>query len=209
MPTLPTNPHAVGDSGHVNDHNLIVTALAGAVYATGQTGTVDLSGATVKGAGLDLIYAANFTTAAEVIMDGKFAAAYRNYRIIFQATGSAAAALSAQLRLSGTNAAGASDYKTQSLYSYGTVVTAAGSSAGSWELGAVRTSVENALSMDIYSPAAAQNTGFTLLMTDFDTNLTGRQHVGRHVLNTAYDGMRIYPASGTVTGRVKLYGYRD
>jgi len=27
MPTLPTNPHYIGDSGHVNDHNTIVSAL--------------------------------------------------------------------------------------------------------------------------------------------------------------------------------------
>lgn len=28
MPTLPTNPHYVGDSGHTNDHNTTVTALS-------------------------------------------------------------------------------------------------------------------------------------------------------------------------------------
>ena len=32
MPTLPTNPHYIGDSSHVNDHNLIVTALGSAFY---------------------------------------------------------------------------------------------------------------------------------------------------------------------------------
>ena len=35
MPTLPTNPHYVGDSGHVNDHNTIVTALAAGAYISG------------------------------------------------------------------------------------------------------------------------------------------------------------------------------
>lgn len=34
MPTLPSNPHSVGDSGHVNDHNTIVTALANAIYSS-------------------------------------------------------------------------------------------------------------------------------------------------------------------------------
>lgn len=34
MPTLPTNPHNIGDSGHVNDHNTIVTALSDGVYQT-------------------------------------------------------------------------------------------------------------------------------------------------------------------------------
>lgn len=36
MPTLPTNPHYVGDSGHVNDHNLIVSALESAPYGFGK-----------------------------------------------------------------------------------------------------------------------------------------------------------------------------
>ena len=44
MPTLPTNPHYIGDSGHVDDHNTIVTALASAAYLSGgnivnQTGS--------------------------------------------------------------------------------------------------------------------------------------------------------------------------
>lgn len=46
MPTLPTNPHAIGDSGHVNDHNTIVTALTllppiGAVTAYAGTSAPD------------------------------------------------------------------------------------------------------------------------------------------------------------------------
>ena len=36
MPTLPTNPHYVGDSGHVNDHNTIVTALAAGAFISGS-----------------------------------------------------------------------------------------------------------------------------------------------------------------------------
>ena len=48
MPTLPTNPHAVGDSGHVNDHNTIVTALAAGAFISGtnitnQAGTTKLA----------------------------------------------------------------------------------------------------------------------------------------------------------------------
>lgn len=35
MPTLPTNPQSIGASGHVNDHNLIVTALSQAAYISG------------------------------------------------------------------------------------------------------------------------------------------------------------------------------
>lgn len=33
MPTLPTNPHYIGDSGHVTDHNTMNTALAAALYS--------------------------------------------------------------------------------------------------------------------------------------------------------------------------------
>lgn len=37
MPSLPTNPHSIGDSGHVNDHNTIVTALT--YFQTYQQGS--------------------------------------------------------------------------------------------------------------------------------------------------------------------------
>lgn len=43
MPTLPNNPHNIGDSSHVNDHNLIVTALSGAAYVTSGN-IADVSG---------------------------------------------------------------------------------------------------------------------------------------------------------------------
>ena len=50
MPTLPTNPHYVGDSGHVNDHNTIVSALSSGIYRT-STDLVDQAGTTVVALG--------------------------------------------------------------------------------------------------------------------------------------------------------------
>lgn len=41
MPSLPTNPHYIGDSGHVNDHNTIVSALQyGNTYQAGSKNRV-------------------------------------------------------------------------------------------------------------------------------------------------------------------------
>lgn len=46
MPTLPTNPHSIGDSGHVNDHNTIVTALSSTFYK--QSGASSGESSSVK-----------------------------------------------------------------------------------------------------------------------------------------------------------------
>lgn len=50
MPTLPTNPHYIGDAGHVNDHNKTVTALAAAAYISG-TNITDVAGTAKLGLG--------------------------------------------------------------------------------------------------------------------------------------------------------------
>lgn len=50
MPSLPTNPHNIGDSGHVNDHNTIVTALSSAAFLSGSI-IQDQAGTTISGFG--------------------------------------------------------------------------------------------------------------------------------------------------------------
>lgn len=60
MPTLPTNPHAVGDSGHVNDHNTIVTALAAGAFISG-TNITNQAGTTQLALGAWTSYTPSFT----------------------------------------------------------------------------------------------------------------------------------------------------
>ena len=59
---------------------------------------------------------------------------------------------------------------------------------------------------DVGNVAQAQITqlAFTCIRSD---EMTTEQ--GSHSLATAYDGMTIYPPSGTITGSVRVYGYRN
>lgn len=72
MPTLPTNPHSVGDSGHVNDHNTIVTAISGLYTQTfsGKAPSVSVTNSTDQTLGASAYTNLNFNT--EIYDDDNF-----------------------------------------------------------------------------------------------------------------------------------------
>ena len=212
MPTLPTNPHNVGDSSHVNDHNLIVTALSGAVYASGQTGTVDLSGATVKGAGLDLVYASDFTSSSGINVDSVFTDTYLNYKIIitFTASTSEGGGIAMKLRASGTSSS--TGYYWAGSYSSSTALSNYnGANQSNWVAAAGTGTKAGFTEINVYQPkTAAITTGTATFIHWSSGNSTvyGYNLMLLHNVTTAYDGFSITPPTA-MTGKIKVYGYRN
>ena len=58
----------------------------------------------------------------------------------------------------------------------------------------------------LYQPAAATATGFNVLGGNYGQLMIA---AGRHNVATAYDGITIYPTSGTFTGTFRVYGLRN
>jgi len=148
----------------------------------------------------------SYSAATEVDVNGCFTSAYDNYAIVYADTTSATALQTFRLRLAGTNAI------TSYRYGVGVVTTTAVSfSAGSNSAtsglfhegsASVRTGGMNIIT----GPAIAAVTNMTMhygavnyLGTGFTTHETA----------TAYDGFAIIPASGTITGTLRVYGLRN
>lgn len=197
---------------------------SGLVKTTGNTGTVDLSGATVvKGAGMDLIVptsvtggtfsasgAISFSASTEIDVDGCFSAAYDNYLLSIRYSSSGNAYLTQRLRASGSNVATSTYAWTLGQVSTSAVSPETGSaSATSISATYSGTGRNCGLETRFFSPFLADQT-----LTINDSSSFGSliyRYIGNG-LNTntiSYNGIALIPSTGTITGTLRIYGYHN
>jgi hypothetical protein len=149
----------------------------------------------------------SFTSQTAVQVNNVFSSSYDNYLLLLEMVSSGSYGVATQLCLSGTPAAGATDYRRQDMVAIASSVSATGSSTSSTSLGVVR-GTRTLITSTIGNPAKALPTSFIGHQGDPDSTFTIRNTAGFHILSTAYDGIRI---SGFVggTGILRIYGYRN
>ena len=166
----------------------------------------------VTGLGLVLIKTQPFAGAASASVDNCFSATYENYRIEISLGQSVNAALNWRLRAAGVDAAGAtyqwSGHDTNNTGTGGLI--SGGGTPTSWglmiALGAVGT--DQSYSLTIQQP---QRTALTLFNGTGYVRYVAPGGVafyigGNYNATTSFDGFSIIPASGTITGTVRVYG---
>lgn len=187
---------AAGMVAHVGGGTITV-ATSGSAWAEIYPGTSP---------GLVKITDSTFSAGSAVSVNGCFTSTYDNYRILISALFSTDESLRARLRLAGTDATGGTYTYQRVIGSTTTVSTVGGSTETSFYLGDSSTTV-SAWSLDIFNPARAAATQHATL--NFRTDRTCQTIVGSHTTATAYDGITFFPASGTMTGTIRIYGYRN
>ena len=137
-----------------------------------------------------------------------FSATYQQYLIMVEITAqSASANIQMRLRAAGTDAT--TDYQNQEVTGSSTTAAATGGAANFWDFGSSNTNTRFALKTDLYNPFG---TGQHLQISEvFSLNSSSawvrRALGGRLDIGTSYDAFTLFPASGTITGRVAVYGY--
>ena len=147
-------------------------------------------------------------------LNNVFSTTYTNYLLTINLSArSASGDFFARLRVGGSDASGASDYK------YAFLTRDTGSSSGSgqsngtsaWRFGYSESAdlIFNTGNFDIYQPFVADKTYFGANgpRSGGGTTMAMETMAGVHMLSTSYDGITIYPTSGTITGTVSVYGY--
>jgi hypothetical protein len=186
-----------------------------AVGATnGQALVVD-SGATngVKWAetgGLEYISSTSFSAASSVNVDSVFSSTFSSYRITLQVYGSTNSNTRLRYRVSG----GDSDtavYYSRGYYQNATtlqnLIDDAATSAFLTNHATNSTAGLGRVSIDVHAPYLAERTIMHVQWMDSDTALCGTHHV-MHANSTSYTGFTLLPSAGTITGVVRVYGYR-
>lgn len=214
-PSAHASSHGSAGSDPITIAQSQVTDLSSALAAKAPTasptftGTVTMTGATVKGAGLDFVKAQSFSAVSSVIVSGAFATDWENYRVILDMrTCAVSGGVNAQMRSGGTTVT--SGYRGQRFYAQGTTLTGSTSGTGSFDLGYINTTYPDfaPFQFEVMAPFLAiptkvfsanlEDTGAARTYNQFAMNLNTSGSYTDLVLN--------FP--GSSTGNVLIYGYR-
>ena len=164
-----------------------------------------------KNVGLVHINTTSFTTQSAVSLNNVFTSAYTNYRIVFNVTAKTTNGFMAlRFRASGAdnsttnyNHAGLLGRTTNTTANYG----ASGDTVG---YVGFANAVPSFTSLEIANPQAAQYTSFTT--TGFGGDLSTWFNIiggGNFTTNAQFDGISLSAATGTISGTVQVFGYRN
>ena len=159
-------------------------------------------------AGLVLVNKTDFSSAASVSINNCFSSLYDNYKIVMFNVASVDQNILLRLRNGGTDKAG-SVYNTQRLLAdVSTVSTAALDAQTAWFPG-LTYNAQNHMTVDVILPfASGAATTFSSQYFYSYYNATGISG-GIYTTADSNDGFTIYPGSGTITGTIRVYGYRN
>jgi hypothetical protein len=124
--------------------------------------------------------------------------------------GSANTAVRFRLRASGSDSS--SNYFFQYLDAANTTLTAERfNSQDAAQISGISSSDLTFASMDLYSPQIAAASGYYASgpYRAASSSLVRFDYAGGHSTATSYDGITLYPVSGTFTGVVRIYGYAN
>lgn len=189
---------------------LTLPATTGTVAVTNGntwTGTQNFSGATMTGAGLDLITTQSFSAVSSVSINNCFTATYDNYVFTADVTSSADTYLVMRLRANGSDDTNTS-YKRWLGYGSSAPAFATLESNNASTVFSLSSSVEHSAVVNVFAPRLSQKTRVIHNVAFHVTNAGLMFGGGVFNATTSFDGFTLFPNSGTITGTVSVYGYR-
>jgi hypothetical protein len=161
------------------------------------------------GGGLSHVNTTAFTTQSSVSLDNVFTSTYQNYRVMINFTGSAGDTLRLRLRVGGADLSASYYGSTIAAQNNNTGLSNANVTNGAqWDISYSPSSLSSA-SIDIMDPVVAAKTIFYGFGINPDTTGNLRIVGGFNNNSTSYTGITIFPASGTITGTIRVYGYKN
>ena len=153
-----------------------------------------------------------FTACTSVSLNGVFSANYINYMVVAHHTGSTAATLKGRLRSAGVDAT-ASNYNQQFYEFYNTTKNAGrNNNQADMNFGPIGSGYRAGHVIWIYGPFLSQPTALRNISTGpWSAAFPGYivDETNTHSLSTSYDGITFFPAAGSMTGNVAIYGMRN
>jgi len=172
--------------------------------------TAQMNTAIGASAGLTLISSTTVSATATVNIDNCFSSAYDNYRIVFSGNGSSHNEISARYRTSGsTNSTSNYNWQFTARESTGAATDSA-SNTDRIFLG-LTGATKGSITIDVLEPFATTYTtcnsinSYMSVGTNNGLFISGTQFNG----TTSFDGISFYMSTGTITGIIKIYGYKN
>ena len=208
-------PVTIGGSGPITGVTSINTSVSDTElgYLDGVTSALQTqinSKANDSSQGLYFITANTFSGSSAVNINNCFTSTYDNYRIVLSGVKAASGSVGLRFRLR----ASAAD-NTSSNYQYGRMyvglvdniafASVNNTTAAFWEPCSASDAYGSAIVIDVLSPALTERTAFIANAASNTMSL----YNGLMTVTTAYDGFTVYPASSTLSGTVRVYGYKN
>jgi len=193
----------------------IIAYSVGDTYTQTQIGSLLDAKSPVSTTGLVLINTTTFTTQASVSFDNVFSATYDNYALVMNLVSSANETIRLRYRVSGAD-------NTTSNYVHHIQYLSTGSSAYSAFVGTASSafitssdgiSSSKSVNLNVFKPFATDYTSMIGLHNNSSASgnnpYFGGVVQGAFVATTSFTGFSVFPlASGTITGTIKVYGYK-
>ena len=144
---------------------------------------------------------------SSTVLDNIFTSDYLNYRLVISnVTSSANENIGFRMRVSGTDASGSDYYQGANRVSFAGATSGTGAAPDTYGYLGYFGIYVGGITCDFLQPNQTKATVVTYQSLGADIVWSG---ACQHAVNTAYTGIRILSASGkTITGDVKVYGYR-
>lgn len=172
--------------------------------------SVVVAGGGSESATVSALGSVDFANATSLSLNDVFSSGYDNYMIVARHEGTSDdVQINVRFRAAGSDASG-SNYTLQYLQASSTTVNGGRLTSQTSARVFSSSTTDSGDVCYLYGPNLAQPTAFRSLSCQARTTggLRMLEWAGTHSLSTAYDGITIYPGSGTITGRVAVYGMR-
>ena len=174
---------------------VLMTPTSIASTGTGNSSSINANGSVT------------FSSCATLSLNGVFTSEYDNYMISVRYLGTVnGEAFAYRLRASGTDNSTSNSYVTQNVYANGTSVTGVRYTLNLGYFSFADDSQRGGANFSLYGPYLAQPTAVRSTVVDGFNDAVIPDWAGTHNQSTAYDGITIFPGTGSVTGLVSVYG---
>ena len=147
-----------------------------------------------------------FSGASSISVNGCFSSTYDNYLIIGYGTNTDNDYLNIRMRVGGVDNSTASSYITQLLETSSSTVTGSQVTQTSGRIARWFTT-RGGFSATVYEPFLAVTT--SIRSAEKRQNTILGDFAIHHTQATSYDGISFIPNTGTATGTIQIYGYKD
>ena len=184
----------------------------GQVLTADSTAGTGLKWATPAGGSLILTGSADFTTSSAVNINNCFSATYLNYLVLINITAVSAtdSDMSVRLRVGGVDNS-SSNYYNNTLFNNGSSVAGYRPAvATSWDFGNMASSKATQLAFQgtFYDPFSSITTKVLSQSNRWNSSDNNQATmVNEHRVASSFDGVSFIPSSGTISGKIRIYGY--
>jgi hypothetical protein len=198
-----------------SDVVMVESIIAYSVGDTYTQSTLDGKFSPITTTGLVLLNSTAFTTQSSVSIDSIFSATYDNYVLVINVLTSANEQIRMRYRASGANDT-TSNYRWHMQFSSSSSTSYVGLASATESYNLIASSEgtvsSHAINLNVFSPFLSENTKFLGLQNGSGPSgggpIVGGSVHGQFVTTTSFTGFSFYVGTGTMTGTIKVYGYK-